>query len=201
MIGCKTDLPLISKPNRIDQRQVFIEPIVLQGGLGDCWFLAAIASVAEQKPEVIQRIFKTQKYNKAGHYELEIMARGIWTTVVVTDRLPPTSKASRPGREEAIGRVKSEGPLWVALLEKAYAQEYGGYHNLQGGFTGFATGDLTGIPAVATVNLNSSRWCLFKGGIIRFKNAYWSETIPVAQYPVSPARTPSPSPLRCKDGV
>lgn len=40
---------------------------ILQGCLGDCYFLSALSALAEF-PEMIAKIFVTQKINKAGCY-------------------------------------------------------------------------------------------------------------------------------------
>ena len=52
--------------------QVFTHDIVpsdiKQGALGDCWFLAALAAVAED-PDLIRRLFGDPKVNKHGIYE------------------------------------------------------------------------------------------------------------------------------------
>lgn len=47
-----------------------IEPSdILQGQLGNCWFLCAVASLAE-RPALIERLFKTAQVNEQGVYKL-----------------------------------------------------------------------------------------------------------------------------------
>lgn len=54
-----------------------IEPAdILQGGLGDCWLLAGIASVA-MHPHLIRRIFVQREYSPTGRYKLrQVQAPG-----------------------------------------------------------------------------------------------------------------------------
>ena len=63
----------IDVPNvRPGSFQVFTNDIlpsdIKQGALGDCWFLAALAAVAED-PDLIRRLFGDPKVNKHGVYE------------------------------------------------------------------------------------------------------------------------------------
>jgi len=50
---------------------------VQQGMLGNCWFLAAVASVAEN-PKLIERLFITKEVNDEGVYKIRICKSGQW---------------------------------------------------------------------------------------------------------------------------
>jgi calpain-15 len=89
-----------------------------QGALGNCWFLASIASVAEN-PALIKRLFITQEYNEQGIYQLRICKNGEWVKVTVDDYIPCYNWGG-PMFCRATG-----DELWVLLLEKAYAKLHG----------------------------------------------------------------------------
>ena len=71
--------------------KVFFEGIdpndIKQGALGNCWFLASIASIAEN-PALVKRLFITQDYNECGFYKLKICKDDEWIEVVVDDYFP-----------------------------------------------------------------------------------------------------------------
>ena len=110
-----------------------------QGALGNCWFLASIASVAEN-PALIKRIFITQEYNEQGIYQLRICKNGEWVKVTVDDYIPCYLHGG-PMFCRATG-----DELWVLLLEKAYAKLHGNYVQLRAGFVSHGMADLTGCP-------------------------------------------------------
>lgn len=61
---------------------------VRQGAIGDCWFLSALAVVAE-KPHLMQRVVPHDgKLNKAGCYQINLYLDGCWKAVVVDSYLP-----------------------------------------------------------------------------------------------------------------
>ena len=91
-----------------------------QGALGNCWFLASIASVSEN-PALIKRIFITKEYNKKGLYQLRICKNGEWVKVTVDDYIP-----CYYGGGPMFCRATGD-ELWVLLLEKAYAKLHGNY--------------------------------------------------------------------------
>ena len=82
---------IVDEAKGIFEPQVFekdIEPgDILQGQLGDCWFLCAVASLAEM-PRLVERLFLTKETNEEGLYRLKLCKNGEWTEVVVDDYFP-----------------------------------------------------------------------------------------------------------------
>ena len=114
---------------------------ILQGSLGDCYFLAAISAIAEHSKR-LERLFLTNKYNPEGIYVLALCIDGTWIDVVLDDTFPCQKYSKNP-----IFNTSISGELWVMLLEKAWAKVHGGYLNIVAGLTREALGDLTGAPA------------------------------------------------------
>jgi len=112
---------------------------VVQGGLGDCWFLSALSCVAS-RPDLLQGLFASTEYASKGIYTVRFFKNGKWKHVSIDDRIPcsPTGKP-------LYARCKEPHQVWVTLLEKAYAKVNGRcYQNLISGTMTYALKDLTG---------------------------------------------------------
>ena len=136
--------PVWKRPHEFMKNpQLFCDGIdpndINQGALGNCWFLASIASVAENSA-LIKRLFITQEYNEKGLYQLRICKNGEWVKVTVDDYIPCYNYGG-PMFCRATG-----DELWVLLLEKAYAKLHGNYCQLRAGFVSHGMADLTGCP-------------------------------------------------------
>lgn len=61
---------------------------LLQGKVGDCWFLSALAVVAE-RPDLIRRLFETMSdMNEHGVVEVRLFVDGFWKNIVMDNFLP-----------------------------------------------------------------------------------------------------------------
>ena len=137
------DFMIVDEKRGLFEPEVFnksIEPNdIKQGMLGDCWFMCALASLAEM-PKLVERLFVTKKFNEDGLYRVKLCKNGAWTEVTIDDYFPCTERGG-PIFSRANGNE-----LWVLLLEKAYAKLHGNYYALRAGFANEGMADLTGSP-------------------------------------------------------
>ena len=132
----------------------------MQGQVGDCYFIAALASVAKTHPELLATAVKT---NRDGTYTVTFFehkkdaAKPTPVTVTVDG-----SFANRHGRlEYAAARETKE--LWPMIFEKAYASWKGGFDAIEAGMSATALEALTGAkPDFFPVTSESNKAELWK---------------------------------------
>lgn len=114
---------------------------VMQGELGDCYFLAAVAATLNTNPTAITDLIRD---NGDGTYSVRFFGQGNAQQTVTVDRQLPLNVDTD---ELAYGRSRQRGELWLAILEKAYATWKGSYQKIDGGDAGDALRELTGRAA------------------------------------------------------
>ncbi|XP_056141336.1 calpain-1 catalytic subunit [Lampris incognitus] len=117
-----------------------------QGKVGNCWFLAAIASLTFKKDLMVQVVPLGQNFRDyAGIFHFRFWRFGKWVDVVIDDYLP-IYREQFPTLQNLFLSVHSKGgnEFWAPLLEKAYAKICGSYADMIAGLPSEAFKDFSG---------------------------------------------------------
>jgi hypothetical protein len=117
---------------------------VLQGQLGDCYFLSAMAVLGSKLTREKFIFLNTDdEFMTCGAFCIKFYNQGVEDIVIIDDFMPMINGTDFPFTQTP----NDNKELWPLLLEKAYAKKYGSFHNIAGGFVDFALAELTnGIP-------------------------------------------------------
>ncbi|KAK7018174.1 cysteine proteinase [Favolaschia claudopus] len=168
-------LQLPQPPDVLRVTQIFDKPSffvagadsndIVQGQLGNCWFLSALATMTTKKGLVEK--FCVARHEDVGIYGFIFFRDDHWVSVIIDDQLFTSiakyedlhpsfqqyyhndkefyNKSARKGNHSiTFAKSATDGETWVPLIEKAYAKLHGDYASLAGGFSTEAIEDLTG---------------------------------------------------------
>ncbi|KAF2194304.1 cysteine proteinase [Zopfia rhizophila CBS 207.26] len=137
---------------------------VQQGGNGDCWFIAALATLCSN-PQLMENIC-VERDEECGVYGFVFQRDGEWISTVIDDNLylrvkdfdayidqyDPSGEKERKWKKNNqtgsdalyFASCADQNETWLPLLEKAYAKVHGDYQSISGGISGEAVEDMTG---------------------------------------------------------
>ena len=116
---------------------------ILQGEVGNCWFMSAASALAEKKSRM-ESIFLNDAASANGIYGVNFYTLGVPHTVIVDDFLPLRKSGTK--YSTTAGGVGVDGSLWGAVLEKALAKYHGNFLHTDGGSPSTALKTLHGAP-------------------------------------------------------
>eukprot|EP00347_Sterkiella_histriomuscorum_P015188 403357982 len=146
---------------------------VIQGKLGNCWFIGALSVLAtrdefllgipgnikdptqvKMDSNLIQKFSKGvyppifHNYRKKGLYVFKFFKDFKWRYVIIDDRLPCFEDPKTGEYTKIIfGKCQDPNEFWVPLIEKAYAKLHGCYEALISGFIDDGLCELTGLAS------------------------------------------------------
>jgi len=94
----------------------------IQGALGDCYFIAALSSVAWARPYVIVNMIRPSGWGDESHpihrTDFYLNGTGSAQTVEVSEKVP----VAKTSRSWVYARSLDSTEIWPAVMEKAYAK-------------------------------------------------------------------------------
>lgn len=161
----------------------FTSSDVIQGSLGDCWFISALSVLATRDSLVTGTINKEEIKNsklddkmmgrllqgvrpalfqfleKFGLFVFKFMKNYRWWYVIVDDALPVDANRMEAELSLQFARCNSENEFWVSLIEKAYAKLNWNYGALLGGSVNEGLFELSGLQMEnLTVEKDQELW-------------------------------------------
>lgn len=152
------EIPSLRGPaGRLHVVQGKIEPSdILQGEIGDCYFLSSLAGIAEHERR-IRDLFCSLDTNEHGVYGANLYKNGIKMQVVIDDKIVCL------GDSDEIAFAAAHGPeLWVILLEKMWAKIHSCYDRIAGGWEFETIRDLTGAPGYYLTSIEDDTFDLIQ---------------------------------------
>ena len=116
---------------------------VIQGSLGNCYFLSVCAVMAEF-PHRLNKIFLTKTINKAGIYAIQFFIDGEKKKIIIDDMIPFDNYSNKT----AFTKFPTSHNIWTIIMEKSWAKFLGNYERTISGVPNDVFTILTGAPSL-----------------------------------------------------
>lgn len=142
---------------------------------GTCWFLSALALIAE-KPLLLFNLMLTKQYNQNGLHQIRLCKRGEWKVITIDDYLPCDRT------NQLVFSYGRRRQFWVPFIEKALAKMYGSYESIGKGACAEGLQTLTGEPCeVIYLRLNSNNRTTYMYSTYLMHNRHHDDKVHVWQ--------------------
>ena len=122
--------------------------------IGDCYFLDTL-SVLSNYAQLLTQIFRIDKRNEIGYYEICLFINGQWQIVIVDD-LIPIYKSNNTKKYFTSFPAKNCKCCYFILLEKAWAKVNGSYVDIECGLSTQAFEAITGFTSCFLLHKNEN---------------------------------------------
>ncbi|HEY3451128.1 MAG TPA: C2 family cysteine protease [Myxococcales bacterium] len=102
-----------------------------QGQVGDCYLVATAASLAQMKPDALEKMIKQ---NADGSFTVTFKRFDANAKAYVDDAVTVSNSFPSNYGQSYYGSSQQRGELWFPVLEKAYASWKGGYDAIRSGY-------------------------------------------------------------------
>lgn len=136
---------ILKEPPEIEEDPDILTEDVVQGELGDCYFLSAISALAEI-PERIKMLFPRLDFSPVGAFEVIIYLHGEPVRVVVDDYFPFVQIGDSEPQLAFVGINERSKNIWPMILEKVWAKLNLSYEDIISGHSGEAFEFLSPAP-------------------------------------------------------
>ena len=142
-----------------------------QGKIGDCYLIDVISNLSNYG-HILTQIFRIDKSNKQGYYEICLFLEGEWQIVIIDDLIPFYTLEVEKGNFLYMPFLsfftgKTKACCYFMLLEKAFAKVKGSFIDLESGFSHHIYEALTGFKANIYKHYES-KGVFYKNGKIQF---------------------------------
>src|SRR5262249_52566344 len=98
---------------------------ISQGSIGDCYLMSSMAAVSLKNPKVLKKMIKD---NGDGTFTVTLRGPdGSPNPIIVSNEFPTTKGDLAFAQSAESNDNNDKQAMWPAIIEKAYAQQNGGY--------------------------------------------------------------------------
>lgn len=116
---------------------------IQQGALGNCYFLASLAAIAKQQPDIIDNMFVDRDLWSQNIFKTKWFINGKESIVTVDNMIPAGDSGT------FFTHQSPTGEFWPVILAKTWAKIYGNFKAVEGGMMDTAIRAITGSASVS----------------------------------------------------
>ena len=145
----------ITKKFDIFEKEINCSSFCQNQFIADCYFADALSLISNYG-QLLTQIFRIDKRNEIGYYEVCLFINGQWQIVIVDDLIPVIRKENNELKYFTFYPEKDCNSCYSILLEKAWAKVNGSYVDLEYGQSYQALEALTGFSSYPLLHISEN---------------------------------------------